>query len=131
MTIPQINYDERLELDYRHFDANAIEPRFEFGFGLSYTMFKYSSLRLAKLGKHHSHSSGKDGHDSPARRQPGGDTYLYHDLLSVSVDVGNTGPRDGHEVVQMYLGFPEGAGEPPKVLRGAHRLFGPQRLTRG
>lgn len=35
--IIHIPYDEALEIDYRHFDANGIVPRFEFGFGLSYT----------------------------------------------------------------------------------------------
>jgi beta-glucosidase len=36
-TIIHIPYTEELEIDYRHFDAKGIEPRFEFGFGLSYT----------------------------------------------------------------------------------------------
>jgi beta-glucosidase len=36
-TTPQITYSEGLNIDYRHFDAAGITPRFEFGFGLSYT----------------------------------------------------------------------------------------------
>lgn len=47
----QINYTEKLLFDYRHFDAAAsrrgISPRFEFGFGLSYTMFAYYSLQIS------------------------------------------------------------------------------------
>ena len=38
-----------LFIDYRHFDAENIEPRFEFGFGLSYTEFGYSGLHVAEV----------------------------------------------------------------------------------
>ncbi|KAJ6468264.1 glycoside hydrolase superfamily [Mycena sanguinolenta] len=50
MQTPQITYDEGVDIDYRWFDLNGITPRFEFGFGLSYTTFAYSGLQTAKLG---------------------------------------------------------------------------------
>jgi beta-glucosidase len=49
---PQQNFTEGLYIDYRHFDKQDITPRYEFGYGLSYTQFKLSSLLIrSKHGK--------------------------------------------------------------------------------
>ncbi|KAJ7720754.1 beta-glucosidase [Mycena maculata] len=50
MTTPQITYSEGLNIDYRWFDSQDITPRFEFGFGMSYTTFAYSGLSTRKVG---------------------------------------------------------------------------------
>jgi beta-glucosidase len=50
-SIPQVDLDQGLYIDYRYFDKFNITPRFEFGFGLSYATFDYSALSIEKLQK--------------------------------------------------------------------------------
>jgi hypothetical protein len=45
---PEQNFKEGVFIDYRHFDKAGIEPSYEFGYGLSYTSYKYSNLRIQK-----------------------------------------------------------------------------------
>lgn len=45
--VPQQDFNEGVYIDYRHFDKFSITPRYEFGFGLSYTSFEYSELKIA------------------------------------------------------------------------------------
>ncbi|MBW0460913.1 hypothetical protein O181_000628 [Austropuccinia psidii MF-1] len=106
MAVPQVTYSEKSEIDYRHFDAKSITPRFEFGFGLSYTNFKYHSLAIY----------------SSVRSQNSWENLLER-VVKVRFQLTNIGSRPGHEVAQLYLGFPNHVKEPPKVLRGFERVF--------
>jgi len=91
-----VHYDEGLLVGYRWYDAKKIDPLFPFGFGLSYTMFTYSNLRV---------SSGKPG------------------VAEVECDVTNSGPRKGAEVVQLYVRDGHAAvPRPEKELKGFARV---------
>ncbi|EFP74047.2 uncharacterized protein PGTG_00003 [Puccinia graminis f. sp. tritici CRL 75-36-700-3] len=118
MKVPQINYSERLKIDYRHFDTYNIQPRFEFGFGLSYTTFKYDSLSISKANPGSSRRNTKN-----VSSKPDPDLSLYDNLLKLQFRVTNTGELSGNEVAQLYVGFPSEVDEPPKVLRGFERVF--------
>jgi beta-glucosidase len=70
---------EGIFMGYRWFDHERIAPLFPFGHGLSYTTFDYSNLRVPKA------------------------RFAAGEGVEVSVDVTNTGMRDGDEVVQLYV----------------------------
>ena len=80
---------------YRYFTG---EPLYPFGYGLSYSTFEYSGLKL-----------------SSPELQAG-------DSLSVEVNVKNTSKRAGDEVAQLYLNFPKTPGAPLRALRGFTRI---------
>lgn len=107
---PQSNFTEGVYIDYRHFDLKNITPRYEFGFGLSYTTFDYANLAISKTNS--STASYPTGVISL-----GGHTDLWDEMVQVTVDVTNSGAVDGMEVVQLYLGIP-GEDVPVRQLRG-------------
>jgi beta-glucosidase len=74
-----VNYAEDIYVGYRHFDKASIEPLFPFGYGLSYTTFRYRSLGL-----------------SSSRLAPDG-------TVVVQAKITNTGKRAGEEVAQLYI----------------------------
>ncbi|MCK9555110.1 glycoside hydrolase family 3 C-terminal domain-containing protein [bacterium] len=93
----KIYYEEGIFVGYRYFDRENIEPLFPFGHGLSYTAFKYDNLNITK------------GSDKIA--------------ATASVDITNTGKREGAEVVQLYVQDPECSVERPvKELKGFKRI---------
>ncbi len=93
-----VTYAEGLLVGYRWFDTKHIEPLFPFGYGLSYTMFKYSNLKLI----------------------PGEGA----NVVTVQFDLQNTGTRDGAEVAQVYVhqNHP-GVPRPEKELKGFQKVF--------
>ncbi|EIN13535.1 beta-glucosidase [Punctularia strigosozonata HHB-11173 SS5] len=113
-SIPAIPYTEGLNIDYRHFDSAGIAPRFEFGFGLSYTTFDYSALTVTGSPAGGTPVSGPGSALNPS---------LHEDVVSVSFTLANNGTLAGHEVPQLYVTFPASANEPPQVLRGFDSIY--------
>ncbi|RYP22180.1 hypothetical protein DL765_001828 [Monosporascus sp. GIB2] len=182
--VPQQDFKEGLYIDYRHFDKYDITPRFEFGFGMSYTTFNISNCvvkplkekstlpaprpddfaappkydttipskeealfpkgfnRLKKyvypyLENVDEIESGPypypDGYDveqtpSGAGGDEGGNPDLWETYVTVSVDITNTGAREGKAVPQLYLSYPSKSNKdvdvdfPVQVLRGFDKV---------
>ncbi|KAJ5756909.1 beta-glucosidase M [Penicillium nucicola] len=110
---PQSDFTEGQFIDYRAFDSQGIVPRFEFGYGLSYTTFKYSSLQLQKK------STPWSTYPAAAKIVEGGNPRLWDELVHVSATVQNSGSVDGSEVAQLYVGIPNG---PVRQLRGFEKV---------
>ena len=83
---PVERYKEGIFVGYRGYDHDGKSPLFPFGYGLSYTTFAYSDLRVANVGE---------------------------DAATVTLKVKNTGARAGAEVVQVYVGQPKCPVERP------------------
>ncbi|MGH9405280.1 MAG: glycoside hydrolase family 3 C-terminal domain-containing protein [Terriglobia bacterium] len=95
-----VDYREGIFIGYRYFDQASVKPLFPFGFGLSYTTFSFSGLRV-----------------TPAEASA-------HGPLSVSFTVKNTGERAGAEVAELYIGDPSAkAPRPVRELKGFERVF--------
>lgn len=95
----EVEYREGVFVGYRYYDKKKMDVLFPFGYGLSYTEFAYSNLKLDK-------KSMKDT-----------------ETLTVSVDITNTGKVKGKEVVQLYVGDRESTAiRPVKELRGFEKI---------
>jgi beta-glucosidase len=108
---PQSNFSEGVYTDYRAFDENNIEPRYEFGFGLTYTTFSYAHLQISNSASNQRYPSGPVG--------LGGPTDLWNVLVTVRAQVTNTGRVPAAEVAQLYVGIP---GGPVRQLRGFDKI---------
>jgi beta-glucosidase len=97
--MPHIKYCEGVFLGYRYYTTRHIQPLYPFGFGLSYTTFSFSNLKV-----------------SPQDASPNGP-------ITVSFDVTNTGDRAGADVAQLYVGDPSARIERPvKELKGYQKV---------
>ncbi|KAJ9138108.1 Beta-glucosidase [Pleurostoma richardsiae] len=106
---PQSDFSEGVYIDYRAFDAKNITPRYEFGFGLSYTTFEFSNISaVAGCNKN-------KGTYPTGDILPGGHADLWDIVARVTATVTNTGAAAGAEVAQLYVGIPDG---PVRQLRG-------------
>lgn len=91
----RVSYTEGIFVGYRYYDKATVKPLFPFGYGLSYTQFKYSDLKVKATGK---------------------------DTVSVTFTLTNTGKRDGAEVAQVYVGDGHAKiARPVKELKGFAR----------
>ncbi|KAK9350057.1 glycoside hydrolase superfamily [Lipomyces doorenjongii] len=92
-------YGEGIFVGYRHYDAVEVNPLFEFGYGLSYTTFGYSDLRLS----------------SP----------VFTESIEVTVNISNTGSVPGKEVVQFYVAQTSAhrIPRPVRELKGFNKVF--------
>ncbi|PSR92353.1 family 3 glycoside hydrolase [Coniella lustricola] len=115
---PQCEYTEGVYIDYRHFDAHGIEPRFEFGFGLSYTTFEYSHV-VVQSQRQKPISTTTTKHASTPL------TSLWDPIVTLTVQITNTGANTSttipaEEVAQLYIGIPN---SPEKQLRGFEKVM--------
>ncbi|RZM28021.1 MAG: beta-glucosidase, partial [Pedobacter sp.] len=85
----EVIYEDGIYVGYRYYDTFKIEPAYPFGFGLSYTTFTYSNLKLS----------------SP----------LFNGKVTASIVIKNTGGVAGKEIAQLYLSAPVGKLAKPSI----------------
>ena len=85
----EVTYDEGIYVGYRYYNTFDVEPVYPFGYGLSYTNFDYSDLRLS--------------------------ASEFDDPITVTVVVSNVGATQGREVVQLYVSAPADALDKPEI----------------
>lgn len=76
----EVTYEEGIYVGYRYYNSFNVKPAYEFGFGLSYTSFEYSNLKLS--------------------------SKVFNGKIIATVEVKNTGAVAGKEAVQLYITAP-------------------------
>lgn len=95
----QLTYSEGIYVGYRYYDTKNVEPLFPFGYGLSYTNFAYSGLKIDK------------------------EKISPKDVLNIELMVKNTGNVPGDEIVQLYIHDAKSkVDRPKKELKGFKRI---------
>ena len=116
----QADFDEGQMIDYKHFDANGIEPLYPFGFGLSYTKFEMEADLKVEA------ESGLAARaDESKGAAPGGLEDLWTPVATATAMIKNVGASAGFAVPQLYLSFPQDTtpeGTPLRVLRGFEKM---------
>ena len=86
-------YTDGIYVGYRYYETFGVKPSYEFGYGLSYTTFEYSNLKLSAT--------------------------RFRNIMTVNVDIKNTGNVAGKEVVELYLSAPaKKLDKPSEELKG-------------
>jgi beta-glucosidase len=112
------NFTEGNYIDYKYFDAYNVTPRYEFGYGLSYSTFDYSDLSVTITN-----STALASTYPTAALAAGGKADLWDEVVSATVTVANNGTVDGNEVSQLYVQYPDAADQPVRQLRGFERTM--------
>jgi beta-glucosidase len=110
----EVQYSEGIDVGYRYYDANNETPLFPFGYGLSYTSFRYSNLSVTPERV----QNGTSNPGTPACDCNG----QSGKQVTVSATVTNTGTVAGSDVPQLYVDDPAAAGEPPRQLKGFQKV---------
>lgn len=104
----KVCYQEGVFIGYRYYDKKKMDVLFPFGYGLSYTDFTYSNMKVTV--------NGKNAADV--------DVIKETDEIVVSADITNTGNSDGAEIVQLYIKNPVVYEiRPEKELRDFAKVF--------
>jgi beta-glucosidase len=89
----EVTYEDGIYVGYRYYSTFKVEPAYEFGYGLSYTTFKYSGFKIS--------------------------APIFNNKLTAAVTITNTGKAGGKEVAQLYLSAPATKMDKPLIeLKG-------------
>lgn len=89
----EVTYEEGIYVGYRYYNTFGVKPAYEFGYGLSYTDFKYDKLAL--------------------------NSKTFDNKITAAVTITNTGKVAGKEIVQLYISAPAGKlDKPAQELKG-------------